>query len=291
MSKPIITVVGSTGTIGTELVDILSQSDVSIRAVLRNTNAIKDVQNVVWVQADLSRNELLDATIAGTDRLFLLTGNRFGFSKTQIAIIEAAERLGVKHVVKLSALGATPRTKSPLAKEHWDAEQALENTTMSWTILRPHAFMQNWLGEVAETVRNEGNIYAAIGEGKVPFIDARDIAAVAAQALLHTEKHNKKHYVLTGGKAIGYDELAQAISKATGKNVTYQSLSMEEMRTRMEKQGLAPKMIESYLALAAYQKAGGPTERTSNDVKEILNRNPLTIYDFADHYRNEFLKT
>ncbi|MCC7400312.1 MAG: NmrA family NAD(P)-binding protein [Chitinophagaceae bacterium] len=287
--KPVITVIGSTGTIGSELVDLLSKSGATVRAVLRNINRVREIHGVVWVQADVSDAFLLEATLAGTDRLFLLTGNRAGFGKTQIEIIKTAERLGVKHVVKLSALGASPRTKSGLALEHWEAEQALENTKMTWTILRPHAFMQNWLGEEAKTVKEEGAIYAAIGDGKVPFVDARDIAAVAAEALLYPEKHQGQRYVLTGGEAIGFKKLAEALSKAIGKPVDYKSLSMEEMRTRMEQQGIPTKSIDSLLALAAYQKAGGATERTSDSVQEILNRPPHSVEDFAKDYREYFL--
>lgn len=286
--QTIITVIGSTGNIGHELVNLLSASGANVRAVLRNFKRARQLPKVVWLQADISDKEVLETTLAGTDRLFLLTGNRPGFGKTQIDLIKTAEKLGVKHVVKLSALGATPRTKSPLAYEHWEAEQALEASSMTWTILRPHAFMQNWLGEVAETVRDEGAIYAAVGDGKVPFIDARDIAAVGAKALLDPETHHEKTYVLTSGVAVGYAELADAISKATGKSVVYNALSMEAMRTRMEKQGISSKMIDSYLALAAYQKAGGATARVSEDVKNVLGREPRSVFDFAQDYRDEF---
>lgn len=289
MKLPLITIIGSTGTIGQELVRLLSEAGAPVRAVLRNFNRARPLPGVAWLQADISDPSLQEAALAGTDRLFLLTGNKPGFGQTQIDVIKAAEELGVKHVVKLSALGATPRTKSPLAHEHWIAEQALEESEMNWTILRPHVFMQNWLGEVADTVRSEGAIYAAIGEGKVPFIDARDIAAVAAEALLHPDPHTGKRYVLTGGKASGYDELAEALSDATGQAVTYRSLSMDEMRARMEKQGLSTAMIDSYLALAAYQKAGGATARVSDSVREVLGREPRTVSDFARDYRENFM--
>lgn len=288
MSKAIITVIGSTGNIGKELVSLLSAAGVSVRAILRNFNHAQPLRGVAWLQADVSDEALLDPTLSGTDRLFILTGNKPGFAQAQIDVIRAAERLGVKHVVKLSALGASPRTKSPLAHEHWMVEQALEESAMTWTVLRPHVFMQNWLGEVAETVRSEGVIYAAIGEGKVPFIDARDIAAVAAESLLHPDKHAGKRYVLTGGEAVGYDALANAIAKAIGKPVIYKSLTMDEMRLRMEKQGIGTTMIDSYLALAAYQKAGGPTERVSESVREILGRQARTIEDFANDYHESF---
>lgn len=289
MEKNLITVIGSTGTIGHELVDLLSEAEVPVRAVLRDFTKVRKIPGVAWVQADVSDKSLLEATLAGTERLFLLTGNQPGFGETQIEVIKAAERLGVKHVTKLSALGATPRTKSPLALEHWQAEQALEESSMTWVNLRPHAFMQNWLGEVAETVRDEGAIYAAVGDGKVPFIDARDIAAVAAKTLLHPEKHHGNRYVLTSGVAVGYAELADALSKATGKQVVYNSLSMDDMRARMEKQGINPKMIDSFLALAAYQKAGGATARVSEDVKNVLGREPRNVVDFAQDYREYFM--
>lgn len=288
MSGVVITVIGSTGNIGRELVDLLSDEEAPVRAVLRNTRRIRTVPGVVWIKADVTDESLLKPLLAGTSRLFLLTGNKPGFGRIQINVIRTAESLGVKHVVKLSALGASPRTRAPLALEHWEAEQALEASGMTWTILRPHTFMQNWLGEVAETVRSEGAIYAAIGEGKVPFIDARDIAAVAAEALLHPEKHSGQRYVLTGGEAVGYREVAEAISKATGTPVVYHSLSMEEMRERMKQQGMNEKMIDSYLALAAYQKAGGPTARVSESVAEILGRPARTVEDFANDYREYF---
>lgn len=288
MSKEIISVIGSTGNIGNELVNILSASNAPVRAILRNFNHARQLHGVAWVQADVSDESLLAPALAGTDRLFILTGNRPGFGQTQIDVIHAAERLGVKHVVKLSALGASPRTNSPLAHEHWMVEQALEQSSMTWTILRPHVFMQNWLGEVAETVRSEGAIYAAIGDGRVPFIDARDIAAVAAEALLYPEKHSGQRYVLTGSEAVGYKELASAISQSINKPVTYKSLSMDEMRLRMQGQGVSDKMIDSYLALAAYQKAGGATERVSESVEQILGRKARSVQDFADDFRESF---
>lgn len=289
MKKEVYTITGSTGTIGSELVRLLSSKNVSVRAVMRNYNRIQEqLPNVHWVKANLSDDALLEGVLAGTTRLFILTGNRPGFGETQIKIIEEAKKSGVEHIVKLSALGASPRTKSGLAKEHYDIEQALEASGISFTILRPHAFMQNWLGEVAETVRKEKKIYAAIGDGSVPFIDARDIAAVAAESLLHPEKHNGNYYVLTSAKAINFYELAEALSQAIGEEVSYEALSMDEMRNRMQEQGISDKMIDSYLALAAYQKAGGATARTSEDVKNVLGRLPNDVVKFAEDYKENF---
>jgi uncharacterized protein YbjT (DUF2867 family) len=265
-------------------------ASVATRAVLRDWSKARPLSHVVWLQADLRDDSVLEATIAGTTRLFLLSDNEPGFGAMQIAVLRAAERLGVAHLVKLSALGASGHSKSSIAGEHWEVEQALEKSTMTWTILRPHAFMQNWLGEVAESVRSERTIYSPIGDGKVPFVDTRDIAAVAAEVLLHPEAHVGRKYVLTGGEAVGYDDVAAALSSAVATPVSYHPISMDEARVRAETRGVSPPLIDAMLAIASYQKAGGPTSKTSDSVERILGRPPRTITDFVHDYVDRFRK-
>jgi uncharacterized protein YbjT (DUF2867 family) len=286
----VITVTGSTGTIGTELVRLLSDAGAATRAVFRNTNKVRPLAGMVWLQADLRDVRVLEPTLAGTTRLFLLSDNQAGFGKLQIQVLRASERLGVAHVVKLSALGASDHSKSEIAREHWEVEQALQQTSMSWTILRPHAFMQNWLGEIAESVRARGLIESPIEDGRVPFIDTRDIAAVAAEALLHPEVHAGRKYFLTGGAAVGFADLAAILTELTGRTVTYRPITMEEARRRMQSKGTPPDQIEAMLAIAAYQKAGGPTSMVSDKVERILGRPPRTIRDFVRDHAERFRK-
>lgn len=284
-----ITVTGSTGSIGSELVRLLAESRTSVRAVLRNTARATPLAGVEWHQADLADASKLDAALEGTTRLFLLTGIDPGFGEVQSSVIRAAERLGVKHVVKLSALGASAESRSPLAREHWEAEQTLERSGMEWTILRPHAFMQNWLAGVAPTVRAAKAIYSAVGDGRVPFIDARDVAAVSAEVLRDPEPHVRKKYVLTGGEAIGYADLADALTETLGTTVTYYPLTPEQEGERLRKIGIPDDIVESLLALAAYQKAGGPTARVTDSVEQILGRAPRTVREFVRDYRAAFM--
>src|SRR3989441_10775893 len=196
----LIAVTGSTGSIGSELVRLLSAAGVGARALHRDVRKTRALPNVTWVHADLDDARRLKVALDGTDRLFLLTGNEPDFARTQIGVVRAAAELGVKHIVKLSALGASDHSRSTIAREHWAVEQALLSTRLQWTILRPHAFMQNWLGDVAESVRAEGVIYAPIGDGRVPFIDTRDIAAGAAGGVAPTAAHVGKKDVLTRGR-------------------------------------------------------------------------------------------
>jgi uncharacterized protein YbjT (DUF2867 family) len=269
-------------------VRLLSAAGAETRAIHRNPSKTEQLPHVSWVRADLDDAPSVEAALPGTTQLFLLTGNEPDFGRVQIRVLHAAERLGVTHVVKLSALGASDHSDSSIAREHWAVEQALLHTQLSWTILRPHAFMQNWLTDVAESVRKEAVIYAPIGEGRVPFIDTRDIAEVAAVVLLHPEVHVGKKYFLTGGEAVGYSEVAAALSTATGRTIQYRPISMEEARSRMVAQGLAPSLIDASLAIAAYQRAGGPTATVSPNVERLLGWPPRTIHDFARDYAAYF---
>ena len=287
-ATPLITVTGSTGTIGRELVRLLVDAGAAVRPVYRDAAKGRSLPPVGQVRADLDDPRQRDAALAGTTRLFLLTGNDPDFGRIQTAVVEAADRLGVQHVVKLSALGASDHSRSSIGRDHWAVEQAIQRTRMPWTFLRPHAFMQNWLGEVAASVRAEGVIYAPIGDGRVPFIDTRDIAAVAAEVLLHPEAHAGKKYVLTGGAAVGYADLAAALSEVLGRTIIYRPITMDDARSRLAARRVAPATIDAALAIAAYQAAGGPTAIVSPTVERLLGRPPRTIRDFVRDYAGAF---
>jgi uncharacterized protein YbjT (DUF2867 family) len=285
----VITVTGATGTIGAELVRLLGNAGVPVRAILRDVRRIRATPNVVWLQADLRDTWALEPVLAGTSRLFLLSDNSPGFGKQQIDTLHAAQQLGVRHVVKLSALGASSHSNSSIAREHYDVEQALQQLRMTWTILRPHAFMQNWLGEVAHDVRAENVFRSPIDDGRVPFIDTRDIAAVAAEALLHPETHAGQKYFLTGAEAVGLADLARELSEATGHTIRYEPISMDDARRRWESHDYAEETIGAMLAIAAYQKAGGPTSMVSDRVLKILGRPPKSVRDFVRDHRDYFI--
>jgi len=285
----VITVTGSTGTIGSELVRLLSQAGVATRAIARGAAKAQALPHVTTLAADLRDPESLDSALSGTERLFLLTGNDPGFAPIQIGVVLAAARAGVRHVVKLSALGASDHSRSGIARAHWEVEQAIQRSAISWTMLRPHAFMQNWLGEVAETVRAECVIYSPIGAGRVPFIDTRDIAAVAARVLLDPRDHSGKKYVLTGGTAVGYADVAEALSRLMGQTVTYRAITMEEARARLAGKGVPAELIDATLAIAAYQRDGGPTAVVSPTVERLLGRPPRTLEEFVRDHLASFL--
>ena len=285
-----IVVTGSTGTIGSELVRLLAAAGADARAIYHRAQSEAGARpaQVRFFRADLADPMQAEAALAGASSLFLLTGNEPGFLQVQLTVVAEAERRAIRHLVKLSALGASDHSKSGIGRDHWTVEQAIQRTDIPWTILRPHGFMQNWLQDVAASVRSENTIYAPIGDGRVPFIDARDIAAVAAEVLLRPDAHIGKKYVLTGGVAVGYADLAAELTKVTGRAITYRAISMEEARARLTRLGQPAPLIDATLAIAAYQRDGGPTALVSPTVERLLGRPPRTIADFVRDYAARF---
>ena len=281
-----ILVFGATGHIGGELISILSSEGVPSVAVTRAPSRERPLPGIRWAKADLAAPASVDGLLRDVKTMFLLTGNGADLATLQVTAIRAAAKAGVEYVVKLSALGASDRSKSPIGRAHYEAEQELIASGMRWVILRPHVFMQNLLDQLPAIVR-EGRIFAASGDGKVPFIDTRDIAAVAAVTLTHSG-HGGKKYVLTGPEALSYFDVARILTAVVDRPIAYGALSLEEARERMARAGDAPWAIEGLLALAAYQRAGGPTAVVHDTVQRVLGRPPRSLAEFAKDHAQMF---
>lgn len=281
-------VTGATGNIGSKVVRRLSEAGVETRALSRNPSRGESLPHVEWVTADLAQSDTLPRAFDGADRLFLLTGNVRSMTQLQKNAVDEAVAAGVDHVVKLSARGAQPRSKSAIARWHHEVEIHLKASGLSWTMLRPHVFMQNLLDQ-AERVRTEGTIRAPAGDGHIPFIDTRDIADVAATVLTEpTENHASETYLLTGGVALDYSQVAALLGAATNRDVKYVAESFGEARTRLQNEDLPDWLIDSRLALAEYQRAGGETARVTRDVFEVTGHPPRSMIQFAYDHRRSF---
>src|SRR3989475_7590081 len=281
-----IVVTGATGHVGSELVRLLSAKNVSVRALTRDPRRARSMRGVDWVRGDLADADSLPRLFRGADRMFLLTSNSDDMRALQVNSIVAARAAGVAHVVKGSALGASDHSKSPIGKAHYEVERALQESGIAWTILRPHVFMQNFL-DIAPTIAREGRIRSPSGDGRIPFIDARDIAAVAAVALT-APGHEGKKYVLTGPEALSYGDVARIIGKAVGRPVEYVAESPEEAPERLVPPGGPLLASARPLAPSAYQRAGGPPAEISKTVEEILGRPPPTFARFVQDYASGF---
>jgi len=277
-----ILVTGGTGLVGSEVLRMLSQWGVAACALTRNRQKAKPMPGITWVAGDLAKPDTLPAAFRGAMTLFLNSAISEDLVALQNNGIAAARAAGVKHIVKLSAFGASDHSKAPICLMHYQVEKEMQKSSMEWTMLRPHHFMQNLLAQAPYIIK-DGVVYSASGDGKIPYIDARDIAAVAAVTLTKRGHHGKK-YVITGGEAISYRQATEIIGRTIGKQLRFIDESPDESRARRQREGYPPKIIESALAISAYQRAGGKTETITSVVADLTGSPPRTFAQFArDH--------
>ena len=277
-----ILVTGGTGLVGRDVVRLLSQHGVAARALVRNPQKAQNLPGITWVTGDLAKPETLPTAFKGAKTLFLVSGIGEDTVALQHNAIEAARNAGITHIVKLSAFGASGHSNAPICRWHYQVEKEMQESGMDWTILRPHHFMQNLLTQT-QYIINDGVVYSASGDGKIPYIDARDIAAVAAVTLAKSGHHGKK-YVITGGEALSYRQATAFISNTIGKPLRFVDESPDDARARRKREGYPPAILESALAISAYQRAGGKTLTITSVVADLTGRPPRTFTEFAkDH--------
>ncbi|UYV16686.1 NmrA family NAD(P)-binding protein [Porphyrobacter sp. ULC335] len=153
-----------------------------------------------------------------------------------------------------------------------------------WTVLRPTWFMQNFTTQHRQAILEEGCLYSATGDGRVPFIDAADIAAVAAEALTDSALPSGEH-VLTGPEALTYDEVAYAVSARIGRAVRHCRLSANELAARYAGFGI-PRSYALTLAGMDEAIAQGSEDRITMEVERITGRPANTLAGFLESQRD-----
>jgi uncharacterized protein YbjT (DUF2867 family) len=191
--------------------------------------------------------------------------------------LEEARRRGARRVVQLSS-SALPEGAPGLGEVH----RLVRSTMPEWAVLRPSWFMQNFTGDhlVAQGVR-DGEIVTATGDGRVAFIDADDIAAVAAHALTDPVAHNTDH-LLTGPRALGYDEAATIVGRHLGRSVRHRSVSPAEHTERVAASGV-PLEFARILTTLDVDIAGGAEDRVTRTVEDVTGRPARTFEEFCAH--------
>lgn len=290
MSRTIL-VTGATGTVGSELVLALANRGVTVRAgvhsIIKGDRFSHITSGVQLVEMDFQKPETLRVALTGVGQVFMITP----VTDDQVAIskqfIDIAKQAGVRQIVRLSVAGADAEPGIQFGRWHREVEKYLEQSGLAYTCLRPTGFMQNFVEQQGHTIRHEGKFYLPLGEGKVSYIDVRDIAAVAATILTaDIQQHHGQTYTLTGPAAVSGREVAQAISQACGRTVEYVDVPEAAARQGMAQQ-LPAWLTEALLELHAISKAGFAADTTSA-VQELTGQAPRTIEQFAHDYNHCF---
>lgn len=283
-----ILVIGATGNTGRETALSARAAGAAVRALVRNPAKATDLAaaGIEIAKGDLDDAGSLAAAMGGVDKVFLVTTADQRLAEVQTAAISAARAAGVEHFVKLSVLGAAADAPVQLARWHYRAEEALKASGLSWTVLQPNSFMQNFLG-FAPTIVTDGAIYAPVGQGRVSHVDVRDIAA-AAVAALTTPGHEGQTYAVTGPEALSYDEAARVIGKAIGKDVRFVDVPPDAARQSMLSSGVPGWLVDDLVVLMNGVYAKGYAAGVSDAVPKLTGRPARSFAQFATEYASVF---
>jgi len=250
-----ILVTGASGSVGKAVLTEVARRGDHHRAMYRfEAEAAKAPVGTETAIADFSDRASLAAALRGVDTVYLVCSPIPDLVQLETNAIEASVSAGVLRIVLNSALGAADYNKS-FPSWHRKVEDQLRATKMAHCILRPNSFMQNILMYFAPSIRAQGAFYAAMENARTSYLDVRDIAVVAANALRGGE-HDGKTYELNGSEALTQREVAEKITRHAGVAAQYVDIPAEAQRKAMLDQGMPEWQVNALLELQEYYRGG-----------------------------------
>lgn len=225
---------------------------------------------------DWSLPQTFDAALDGVNALYLVAppGDAEPLP-VMLPFLQRALDKGVTRFVLLSASSLEENGPVMGAVHGW-----LSLHVPSWIVLRPTWFMQNFSEQQhLPTILSDDAIYSATENGRVSFIDAEDIAAVAVVALTDPGFPNGD-LILTGPECLSYDDVAALISSAAGREIHHRRLSAEHLTDWFVKGGI-PATFAPTLAAMDTAISLGAEDRTTQEVLKITGRLPGSFEAFV----------
>ncbi|MDN0201176.1 NmrA family NAD(P)-binding protein [Streptomyces sp. S.PNR 29] len=270
MTTPVTAlVIGATGTTGSRVARGLAARGHRVKAACRRTAHVHGGSSVRFDWYDRTTYE---PALSGTDRVYLVPPlTSAAPADIMLPFLEQARASGVRRAVLLSS-SAIPAGGPAVGQVH----QALPALFDEWAVLRPSWFMQNFTGDHlhAQSIRKEGVLLTAAGEGRVAFVDADDIAAVAVHALTDVQAPDSD-LVITGPETLSHSEVATVLSEVTGRAVTHRQLTYEQMRDHLAR--TMPPEFAAMLAGMDRAIAEGAEDRTTDTVLRVTGRRPRSF--------------
>jgi len=281
---PSILVIGATGTVGRHLVETLRSVGVPARALARHPEAARLPSDVEVVAGDLTVPESLDRALDGVEAVFLLWTAPPATAEAVVGRIAARAR----RIVLLSSPHQTPhpffQQPNPLARFHAELDGLVRSAGVKWTILRPGMFASNSIGWWAASIRQGDVVRWPYAAAETAPADERDIAAVAARALLDG-RHAGGDYVVTGPESLTQMQQVSVIGDALGRRLRLEELSPDEFRTTTS--GRWPEPVVDML-LAAWRATIGHRAYVTTTVEEVTGTPARSFREWARDHADAF---
>jgi (4-alkanoyl-5-oxo-2,5-dihydrofuran-3-yl)methyl phosphate reductase len=271
-------IIGATGNVGSLVVERLISRGERPRIFVRDRQkAIARYGDRVDVfVGDLADASTLKPALMGTDTMLLLTSGH-DLAVQDEAAAKAAKEAGVLHLVKLSSYDAREQNVGT-GVWHAAGEAAIRASGIAFTFVQPSGFMSNAL-YWARSIKSDGVVRTATGDGRIPFIHPLDIAEVATQALI-SKAYLGSALPISGPEALSYAEMASKIGAAIDKPIRFKSISDEEARKQQVAWGAPPDLVEARLSIFRAIREGRLATVTDT-VERVLGRKPIAFDTWA----------
>jgi uncharacterized protein YbjT (DUF2867 family) len=289
-----ILVTGASGRAGTEMIRQLAAAGASVRGAVHypDHDAEARVGRVDFVEVDFARPETLDTAFHGIDEVVLITPEEPEMVAQTRNLVQAAERAGVGHLVRVSFLHAGD-AGGPLLDWHREAEEVVQESAIPSTILRPNSYMQNFLTMYGPSIFVRGAFFTPMGGGRISYIDARDVADAAVQVLLQVDRdghdggdRDDRIYSLTGPRPLPHDEIAAILTEAAGQPIRYVDVGEDDACVALRRRGASEQLVEALCELWMAMRHD-EFATTAGDFEELTGRPPRSFEDFVREHATE----
>ncbi|AFY92521.1 NAD(P)H-binding protein [Chamaesiphon minutus] len=272
-----ILVTGASGNVGKEVVRQLQSRQVPFQVGDRKRAIENTGAGVKTVRFDFLDPSTYAPAVAGCDAVFLLRPPAIANTQQTLNVfLDVAQSQGVSQVVFISVAGAGD---NPLVPHH-AVERHLRAGSTGWTILRPGFFAQNIGSAYRQDIVNDDRIFVPAGSGRVAFLDVRDLAEVAANALVDPATYRGKTYTLTGIAAYSFVEVASILSQELDRRtIRYQPASILAYCLHLFRRGMPPAQILIQTILHVGLRFG-QAQAVTTSLPDLLGHQPRTLYDY-----------
>ncbi len=283
-----IFVTGASGMFGGGVTAHLSQRGVPVRAMAHSPLRAQQLAQpgVEPVVADLDRPETLDEVLPGADTVFLVTPMDDRVQARERNVLEASQRAGVRRIVKL--YGAVRHHGDALGSLHDASVAAIRESGLQWALLSPTSVLETSLLSMIPWIEATGAMVASAGEGKVAHVAADDVTRAGA-AVLADCNENGRDYVITGPELFSLGEVAEVMSRVTGRSIPYRDISDADLaQALVEEAGMTPEAAEIGVICHFRAWRNGDAQALTGTFRELTGAAPTTLEAWLEAHREAF---
>jgi uncharacterized protein YbjT (DUF2867 family) len=287
-NKTTILVTGSTGKVGLELLKELGKYDVTVRALVRKSDA-KLPAGVEAVVGDLLDPVSVEKALVGVDKLYLLNGVVPDELTQGLIAFGLAKKHKLKHIVYHSVFKAEHFMDVPHFASKVAIEKALQDFDIPFTIIRPNYFYQNDV-TLKGPLLDAGIYPMPLGTPGISAVDIRDIAEAAA-IVLTSEGHCGKTYNLNGPEILSGTKAAAIWSEHLGKAIRYPGENMDAFEEQLRQKAPTWAAYDFRMMFQGYLERGFVAgDGDLETLTTLLGHAPRRYEDFAKETAQEWKK-